>query len=62
MLDMFVEHTTVPLHQEVISGKYTVVLYFLEKTSWGNKPQPAAALFRYFTWQNRSHYLVYPHG
>lgn len=32
-------------------------LYFLEKTSWGNKPPP-----RWLSWQNRSHYLVYPHG
>lgn len=37
-------------------------LNFLEKTSWGNKPRPAATVFCWFSWQNRSNYLVYPHG
>lgn len=53
----------VPSHS---SRKWLLVkysgLYFLEKSSWGNKPRPADVLFCWFSWQNRSHYLVYPHG
>lgn len=58
-LDM--EHVSFQLHQDVIIGKIQWFVF-----SWENQLRQqtfaSLALFGWFSWQNRSHYLVYPHG
>lgn len=42
--------------------KNTVVCISLRNPAEATNLHPAATLFCWFSWQNRSHYLVYPHG